>query len=236
MRDGERKDPFVVGSGNREACETALAAIRKPRSGCNPLVIYGDRGVGKTFLLREIERRARRGRRKRHVRYWTAHEYRDRMIASILRGGTEEFRAELAGFDLLLLDDIDSVSGRPKLQAHIEETVGKLCAARTLVIVAGLRKPEDVCRMTGRIWRGSPRGGAVRILRPDSDQKEAIIRRQMEEKRVRFPEAVVSFLAKKRNTDNLFRLNGMVNRIAACSAFEGRRITASMAREVASVL
>ena len=194
-------DNFVVGSSNKFAHAAAMAVSRNPGKIYNPLFIYGNSGLGKTHLLLAIGQYIHEAMPEKNIVYTKSEEFTTELIRSIREGSTEEFRQRYRSADLLLMDDIQFISGKNSTQEEFFHTFNTL-------YLAGKRTLED------RIRTRLEGGLMADVQSPDLETRMAITRNKASLLGMNLPDNVVEYIAEN-ITSNIRQLEGVVKRLTA---------------------
>ncbi|HET7275669.1 MAG TPA: DnaA/Hda family protein [Longimicrobiaceae bacterium] len=144
-------DTFDIGPANRLAAAAARSAAQAPGTAYNPLVIYGAKGVGKTHLLTAMGHLARSVNRDIEAHYEPVDVFVDRLTTAIAENGVHEFRTALSGLDLLILDDLQNLSGKHRSQQELIEVWGRLIDRSAQIVVAADRPPHEIEDLDDRL-------------------------------------------------------------------------------------
>jgi chromosomal replication initiator protein len=220
---------FVTGKANQMARAAALQVVERPGT-YNPLFLYGGVGLGKTHLMHAvgnafIERSARA-----RVRYIHAQEYFDEMVRAIQRKTSEELKQYYQGLDLLLIDDIQFLSGKPRTQEEFFYTFDALYAARKQIIITCDTYPKEIAGLEERLISRFDSGLIVAIEPPELEMRVAILLKKAEQQGMKLPEDVAFFIAKHLRS-NVRELEGALLRVVAYAGFRERPISLDLAKE-----
>jgi len=203
---------FVVGPENRLAHAGSLAVADKPGAVYNPLFIYGGTGLGKTHLLHAIGHRAWASHHR--VLYATAEQFTNEFIESISRGRSEEFRAKYRYLDVLLIDDVQFLTGKERTQEEFFYTFNDLHSSSSQIVISSDRSPRLVSLLEDRLRSRFEWGLIADIQPPVLETRLAILRAKSVEQGVDLPSEVLHFLA-ERSHHNIRELEGSFNRMLA---------------------
>jgi len=224
-------EDFVVGRGNEFTYAAARAVAQDPARVYNPLFIYGGVGLGKTHIMQAIgfEVKQRNGVAKVH--YVSSEKFMNEMIESIQRGTTLEFRERYRGLDLLLIDDIQFMSGKESTQEEFFHTFNSLYDANKQVVVTSDRAPKDIPDLEERLISRFNWGLVTDIQPPDLETRVAILRRKAERSGLEIPDNVFFFIAENIRS-NIRELEGSLVRLSALASLTGSPIAIELARDV----
>jgi len=215
-------DSFVVGPANRLASAAARRAAESPGTSYNPLFLYSSPGLGKTHILMAIAHHSAKGDAKK-VEYMALEEYLERLEGSLQAGRGDGVYSEL---DLLLLDDVQFLTGQPEAQEMLLKTLDQLSAAGGQIVLASDRPPADINGLDARLLSRFSGGLIVDLGPPEYETRVAIIRKKAEE-RGQSLEAGVAEAVAKAPFKNVRELGGVLNKIFATQDLEGRQVSQS---------
>ena len=222
-------DSFVVSGSNQLAHAAAAAVADRPGGQFNPLFIYSGVGLGKTHLLHAIATRAQA--RGAAVLYTSTEQFTNDFIAAIREHKTTELRHRHRQVDVLLMDDIQFISGKEQTQEGFFHTFNSLHSAERQVVIASDRPPAALPVLSDRL-RSRFEGGLVAdIQQPELETRVAILLQRCRETAVAIPNDVIAYLA-RRFASNVRQLEGGLTRVTAMAQFVGTPITLEMAKQV----
>jgi len=227
-------DNFVVGASNQFANAACLAVANLPAKNYNPLFIYGGVGLGKTHLLHAIGNHIVQHRILPDVRktcYITSEEFTNELINYLRYDKMEEFRNKFRRMDILLIDDIQFISGKERTQAEFFHTFNSLYEARKQIVVTSDKFPKDIPNFEERLRSRFEWGLIADIQPPDIETKVAILRKKAENENIPLPHDVAFFLAQQIDS-NIRMLEGSLIRIGAFASLTKTSIDIQLAKEV----
>jgi chromosomal replication initiator protein len=225
-------DTFVIGSSNRFAHAAALAVAEAPAKAYNPLFIYGGTGLGKTHLLQAVAAYVGRHSPRLSARYVTSETLTNDFINSIREKRVEAFKHRYRHYDVLLVDDIQFVEGKERIQEEFFHTFNTLYEAGSQIILSSDRPPRDIATLEDRLRSRFEWGLIVDIQPPDLETREAILRKKVSTDGIHVPDSqVLTFIAGRIST-NIRELEGALTRVVAFSSLTGRPMTVDLAQEV----
>ena len=228
-------DSFVVGANNRMAYSAALAVAQSPGKSYNPLFLYGGVGLGKTHLLHAIGQQVIGKRPNARVSYLSCEKFTNEFIDGIQNNQLVKFRKRYRQTDVLLIDDIQFLSGKERIQEEFFHTFNALVEDGRQVIISADKSPTDLEGMEERL-RSRLGWGMVADIHPaDYELRLGILQSKAERARITVPDKVLEFLA-HRISSNVRELEGALTRIAAHASLVGREITIDSAAELLSDL
>ncbi len=212
-----RFDTMVVGAANRLAVTAARAVAETPGAVYNPLFIYAKPGLGKTHLLMAMGHGAKAIDPALSVEYLTLDHFIEAFHAAIASGQGEAYRKRFADVSLLLVDDVQFLTGQREAQAELLRIVDAMQTASRQIVLTSDRPPSEIEALDERLIRRFAGGLVIDISPPDYETKVAILRRKAEERRVTFGPGVLEAVAKL-GLDNVRELVGALNRLIAHQA------------------
>ncbi|MDZ5646936.1 chromosomal replication initiator protein DnaA [Nitrospirillum sp. BR 11828] len=222
---------FVVGKPN----ELAFAAARRVADASavtfNPLFLYGGVGLGKTHLMHAIAWHIRKKDPARRVIYLSAEKFMYQFIRALRYKDTMAFKEQFRSVDVLMIDDVQFISGKDSTQEEFFHTFNALVDQNRQVIISADKSPSDLEGMEERL-RSRLGWGLVADIHPTTyELRLGILQSKAEQMRVQIPQKVLEFLAHK-ITSNVRELEGALNRIVAHAELVGRAITLESSQEV----
>ena len=212
-----RFDTMVVGAANRLAVTAARAVAETPGAVYNPLFIYARPGLGKTHLLMAMGHGAKAIDPALSVEYLTLDHFIEAFHAAIASGQGEAYRKRFADVSLLLVDDVQFLTGQREAQAELLRIVDAMQTASRQIVLTSDRPPSEIEALDERLIRRFAGGLVIDISPPDYETKVAILRRKAEERRVTLVPGVLEAVAKL-GLDNVRELVGALNRLIAHQA------------------
>ncbi|MFA6511795.1 MAG: chromosomal replication initiator protein DnaA [Patescibacteria group bacterium] len=207
-------DAYVVGKGNELAQAAAQAAAEKPGMAYNPLFLYGGTGLGKTHLMQAIGNRVLEMRPGAKVVYVTSEKFTNDFIQGISSGRGEKFKALYRTADVLLIDDIQFLSGRERTQEEFFHTFNALHQENKQIVISSDRPPKSITSLEHRLLSRFEWGMIADISLPDLETRIAILRSKVKERGLLLPDEVISYIGENIQS-NIRELEGALNRVVA---------------------
>jgi chromosomal replication initiator protein len=225
-------DSFVIGSSNRFAHAATLAVAEAPAQAYNPLFIYGHTGLGKTHLLHAVANYVGQHSSHLSVRYVTSETFVNDFINSLRDKRTEGFKQRYRTYDVLLIDDVQFLEHKERIQEEFFHTFNSLYEAGRQVVMSSDRPPRDIATLEDRLRSRFEWGLITDIQPPDLETRIAILRRKVKYDAINVgdPE-VLTFIASRVST-NIRELEGALTRVVAFSSLTGRRMDVELAQDV----
>ena len=217
-------DNFVVGPSNKLAHAASQAVANKPARDFNPLFIYSDSGLGKTHLMFAICNEIRRRDPSMKVLFTKAEFMTTELIEAIRNGSTAEFRAKYRHVDVLLIDDIQFISGKQSTQEEFFHTFDELHQAGKQIVLTSDRPPREIATLEERLRTRFEMGLMADIQPPDFETRIAIIKGKAQLLNMTIHDDIVNYLATHLKK-NVRQLEGAVRRIHAQCMLEGESPT-----------
>ncbi|MFL2804554.1 MAG: chromosomal replication initiator protein DnaA [Dehalococcoidia bacterium] len=217
-------DSFVVGDTNQLAFAGAKAVSDSPGTAFNPIVFYSGVGLGKTHLLHAIGHSLRN--QGKNALYITSEEFTNQYISSIKHQTTESFRLNFRNVDALLIDDLQFLIGKEQTQEGFFHTFNELHLQNKQIVVALDRPLSKLDVLQARITSRLSGGLTADIQKPSYETRMAILQSKASTLEVQFPNNIYEIMAKK-TSSNIRQLEGILNRVAAWSQFNGNKATSN---------
>lgn len=224
-------DTFVVGNNNRFAHAASLAVGDSPFKSYNPLFLYGGVGLGKTHLMHAIGNRILQNNRTLKVLYVTSEKFTNQLINSIKDNKNELFRNKYRTIDVLLIDDIQFIAGKERVQEEFFHTFNTLYESGKQIIISSDKPPRDIQFLEDRLKSRFEWGLLADISCPDYETRLAILRKKSQAENIVVDDSILSNIA-NRVDSNIRELEGVLNKIVAIAYFTNKPITIELAESI----
>jgi len=224
-------ETFVVGSCNQFAHAAAKAVATSPSRSYNPLFIYGGVGMGKTHLMHAVGRALLDNFPHMRVVYTSGERFMNELIQCIRLERMPLFHQHYRNADVLLIDDIQIISGKERTQEEFFHTFNELYDHQKQIVISSDSPPKNMPGLVERLRSRFEWGLMVDVQPPDLETKMAILDKKAEAEGVRLSEEVRVFLATKTKS-NVRELEGALIKLLACSSITNSPITLAMAQQV----
>ena len=204
---------FIVGPSNQLAHAAALSVVKQPGILYNPLFVYGGVGLGKTHLLQSIGNDLAT---KKDVIYLTLEQFTEDFISSLQNKSTESFKNKYRTKDVLIIDDIQFLTGKEQTQEEFFHTFNALYSQNKQIIISSDRPPRSISSLEDRLVSRFEGGMLVEISNPDYETRVAILQEKIKEKEIDLSKNVVEYIANNIQ-NNVRELEGALNLILASS-------------------
>ncbi len=236
-RNGDRLNPkysfetFVIGNSNRFAHAAAVAVAEAPGKAYNPLMIYGDSGLGKTHLLHAVGHYIRNYYDRVRVKYVSTEELTNDFINAVSDNRTADFRRQYREVDVLLMDDIQFLEGKIQTQEEFFHTFNTLHTAQKQIVLTSDRPPKALEALEPRLRSRFEWGLMTDIQPPDLETRIAILRKKAAAERLTAGPDVLEFIASKIQT-NIRELEGALIRVTAFASLNRQEVDLALAEVV----
>lgn len=225
-------DTFVVGNNNRFAHAAALAVGDNPAKTYNPLFIYGGVGLGKTHLMQAIGNRILHNNRNMNIVYVTSEKFTNQLINAIRDGKNNDlFRNKYRNADVLLIDDIQFIAKKERVQEEFFHTFNTLYENGKQIIISSDKPPRDIPFLEDRLKSRFEWGLLADISCPDYETRVAILRKKALDEGIIIDDSIIANIATKIDS-NIRELEGVFNKIVARASLTHSPITIELAENV----
>ena len=221
-------ETFVVGNNNRFAHAAAIAVGDKPGESYNPLFLYGGVGLGKTHLMQAIGNRILQNNRAAKILYVTSEKFTNQLINAIKDNKNEVFRNKYRTIDVLLIDDIQFIAGKERVQEEFFHTFNALYEDKKQIIISSDKPPREIQFLEDRLKSRFEWGLLADISCPDYETRLAILRKKAQEEKILVDDNILANIANKIDS-NIRELEGVFNKIIATASLTHTPITIELA-------
>ena len=221
-------ETFVVGNNNRFAHAAAIAVGDKPGESYNPLFLYGGVGLGKTHLMQAIGNRILQNNRSAKILYVTSEKFTNQLINAIKDNKNEVFRNKYRTIDVLLIDDIQFIAGKERVQEEFFHTFNALYEDKKQIIISSDKPPREIQFLEDRLKSRFEWGLLADISCPDYETRLAILRKKAQEEKILVDDNILANIANKIDS-NIRELEGVFNKIIATASLTHTPITIELA-------
>ncbi|MBO5215310.1 MAG: chromosomal replication initiator protein DnaA [Clostridia bacterium] len=223
-------DNFVVGECNRFAVAAARAVAEDPGENYNPLFIYGGSGLGKTHIMHAIGNYIRKHNRHLKVLYVSSEKFLNELVASIRKNGGVDFREKYRSVDVLMIDDIQFITGKKQTQEELFHTFNDLYQAKKQIILASDRPPKEIPDIEDRLRTRFEWGLIADVQPPELETRIAILQKKAQMQKYNVPEEVLNFMA-QRSESNIREMESLLNKVILLSKLYNKPVTVELASE-----
>ncbi len=224
-------ETFVVGNNNRFAHAAALAVGDNPAKTYNPLFIYGGVGLGKTHLMQAVGNRILQNNHSMNIVYVTSEKFTNHLINSIREGKNDPFRNKYRSADALLIDDIQFIAKKERVQEEFFHTFNTLYENGKQIIISSDKPPRDLPFLEDRLKSRFEWGLLADISCPDYETRVAILRKKALDESIIIDDEILADIATKIDS-NIRELEGVFNKIVARASLTHSPITIELAENV----
>lgn len=217
-------ETFVVGDNNNFACAAAKAVAEAPGKAYNPLFLYGGVGLGKTHLLHAIGHHVAKSKKNVRVGYVSCEKFTNEYIDAIQNNSVMKFRKRYRQLDVLLIDDIQFLAGKERIQEEFFHTFNALHEAHRQIVMSCDRPAAEIKDLEKRLASRFEWGLVTDLLPPDVEIRQAILKKKASLMPVELSDEIITFLA-QRIRSNIRRLEGALIRVASYSSLVGKKLS-----------
>jgi chromosomal replication initiator protein len=216
-------ETFVVGNNNNFAFAAAKAVAEAPGKSYNPLFLYGGVGLGKTHLLHAIGQHVAGTRKGARVGYVSSEKFTNEYIDAIQNNSLAKFRKKYRQTDVLLIDDIQFLAGKERIQEEFFHTFNALHEAHKQIVLTCDRPASEIQNLEHRLVSRFEWGLVTDLQPPDVEMRLAILKKKAESMGVSLQDEIMNFLANRIRT-NIRRLEGALIRVASYASLTGKKL------------
>ncbi len=207
-------DNFIVGDGNELAFAACQAIASQPGTRYNPLFIYGGVGIGKTHLIQAVGNALVKDKNFSKVLYISTEQFVQEFVDALRFRKTADFASYYRTADVLIVDDVQFIAGKEKMQEEFFHTFNALHQANKQIIISSDKPPKDIPTLEERLRSRFAWGMSIDMQNPDFETRCAIIQTKAAEQNIELPADVVDYLSTNIQT-NIRELEGALNQLLA---------------------
>ena len=207
-------EAFVVGPSNKLAYAASLSVAEHPAKNYNPLLIYGDSGLGKTHLIYAIANVIRKNDPKARIAYVKGDDLTNELVDAIREGKTADMREKYRQADLLLVDDVQFIAGKKQTQEEFFHTFNTLYESGRQIVLTSDRPPSEMTQLEDRLRTRFEWGLLVDVAPPDFETRVAIVKNKAAMLGVKLPDEIYGYIAEN-VTANVRQIEGTLNKLLA---------------------
>jgi chromosomal replication initiator protein len=222
---------FVVGPNNQLAHAAALAVSQAPAQAYNPLFIHGSTGLGKTHLMHAIGHSILQRNPDAKIAYLSTEKFTNEYIHAIQENALTKFRQRYRNVDVLLIDDIQFLSGKERIQEEFFHTFNDLFESQKQIVLSSDRPVTEIATLEARLVSRFQWGLSADIQSPDFETRVAILRTKAATLKIDLPQPVIDFMA-QHISKNIRRLEGALIKISSYAALTGKTLDLAIAEHL----
>ena len=217
-------ESFVVGNNNNFAHAASKAVAEAPGKAYNPLFLYGGVGLGKTHLLQAIGQHIVVNRKNARIAYVSSEKFTNEYIEALQNNKLIAFRKKYRQSEVLLIDDIQFLAGKERIQEEFFHTFNALHEAHKQIVLTCDRPASEIQGLEQRLVSRFEMGQTADVQAPDVETRLAILNKKAQSMNVVLPEEIINFLATRIRT-NIRRLEGALIRVASYASLTGKKLS-----------
>jgi chromosomal replication initiator protein len=221
-------DNFIVGSGNELAYAACQAIAANPGTKYNPLFLYGGVGIGKTHLIQAVGNFVLANKPNARVVYISSEQFLQEFVDAVRFKKNTDFADFYRSADVLIVDDVQFIAGKEKVQEEFFHTFNALHQANHQIIISSDKLPRDIPTLEERLRSRFVQGMTIDMQNPDFETRCAIVQTKAQGHGVELPPDVMQYLATNIQT-NIRELEGALNQLLAFCEMRGLDPTLSIA-------
>ena len=214
---------FVVGPNSQLAHAASLAVAQAPAQAYNPLFIHGSTGLGKTHLMHAIGHSILQRNPEARVAYLSTEKFTNEYIHAIQENALTKFRQRYRSVDVLLVDDVQFLAGKERIQEEFFHTFNDLFESQKQIVISSDRPVTEIATLEARLVSRFQWGLSADIQSPDFETRVAILKTKAATLKVTLPMPVIEFMA-QHISKNIRRLEGALIKISSYAALTGKTL------------
>ena len=227
-------DNFIVGASNELAFAACQAIASSPGTRYNPLFLYGGVGIGKTHLIQAVGNVIAAREPNAKVLYISTEQFVQEFVDALRFRKTADFAGFYRTADVLIVDDVQFIAGKEKMQEEFFHTFNALHQANKQIIISSDKPPKDIPTLEDRLRSRFAGGMSIDMQTPDFETRCAIIQTKAHGHELELPQDVVEYLANNVQT-NIRELEGALNQLLAFCEMRGLEPTLAIASSLLSI-
>jgi chromosomal replication initiator protein len=214
-------ETFVVGQNNQLAHAAALAVAQAPAQAYNPLFIHGSTGLGKTHLMHAIGHSILQRNPEARIAYLSTEKFTNEYIHAIQENALTKFRQRYRSVDVLLVDDVQFLAGKERIQEEFFHTFNDLFESQKQIVISSDRPVSEIATLESRLVSRFQWGLSADVQSPDFETRVAILKAKSATLKINLPMPVIEFMA-QHISKNIRRLEGALIKISSYAALTGK--------------
>ncbi|QXD32153.1 chromosomal replication initiator protein DnaA [Candidatus Pelagisphaera phototrophica] len=211
---------FVIGSNSQLAHAAAIAVAHAPAEAYNPLFVYGETGLGKTHLMHAVGHHILQNKPDARIAYLSSEKFTNEFISSIQENTLTRFRKRYRRVDVLLIDDVQFLSGKERIQEEFFHTFNELFEQQKQIFLSSDRPANEIAKLESRLVSRFQWGLVTDIQAPDFETRVAILRKKAEQHNFKVQDEIINFIA-EHIVKNIRRLEGALIKVCSYSSLTG---------------
>jgi chromosomal replication initiator protein len=224
-------ETFVVGQNNQLAHAAALAVAQAPAQAYNPLFIHGSTGLGKTHLMHAIGHSILQRNPEARIAYLSTEKFTNEYIHAIQENALTKFRQRYRSVDVLLVDDVQFLAGKERIQEEFFHTFNDLFESQKQIVISSDRPVSEIATLESRLVSRFQWGLSADVQSPDFETRVAILKAKSATLKIELPMPVIEFMA-QHISKNIRRLEGALIKISSYAALTGKSLDLATAEHL----
>lgn len=217
---------FVIGSNSQLAHAAAIAVAHAPAGAYNPLFVYGETGLGKTHLMHAVGHHILLNKPDARIAYLSSEKFTNEFISAIQENTLTHFRKRYRKVDVLLIDDVQFLSGKERIQEEFFHTFNELFEQQKQIFLSSDRPANEIAKIESRLVSRFQWGLVTDIQAPDFETRVAILRKKAEQHNFKVRDEIINFIA-EHIVKNIRRLEGALIKVCSYSSLTGNPLNLS---------